>query len=33
MYKLTTERIRQIQKRAIKRLRHHSRSHALRVYL
>jgi len=32
-YKLTKERIRQIEKKAIKRLQHPSRSHALRAYL
>ena len=33
LYKLTKERIRQIEKKAIKRLQHPSRSHALRAYL
>jgi RNA polymerase primary sigma factor len=32
-YKLTKERIRQIEKKAIKRLQHPSRSHVLRAYL
>jgi RNA polymerase primary sigma factor len=32
-YKLTKERIRQIEKKALKRLQHPSRSHALRSYL
>jgi RNA polymerase primary sigma factor len=32
-YKLTKERIRQIEKKAIKRLQHPSRSHSLRAYL
>jgi RNA polymerase primary sigma factor len=32
-YKLTKERIRQIEKKALKRLQHPSRSHALRAYL
>jgi RNA polymerase primary sigma factor len=32
-YKLTKERIRQIEKKAIKRLQHPSRSHLLRAYL
>jgi len=33
MYKLTKERIRQIEKKAIKRLQHPSRSHTLRAYM
>jgi RNA polymerase primary sigma factor len=33
MYKLTKERIRQIEKKALKRLQHPSRSHALRAYM
>jgi RNA polymerase primary sigma factor len=33
MYKLTKERIRQIEKKAIKRLQHPSRSHSLRAYM
>jgi RNA polymerase primary sigma factor len=33
MYKLTKERIRQIEKKAIKRLQHPSRSHLLRAYM
>jgi RNA polymerase primary sigma factor len=32
-YKLTKERIRQIEKKAIKRLQHPSRSHLLRAYM
>ena len=32
-YKLTKERIRQIEKKALKRLQHPSRSHTLRSYL
>ncbi len=33
LYKLTKERIRQIEKKAIKRLQHPSRNQALRAYL
>jgi RNA polymerase primary sigma factor len=33
LYKLTKERIRQIEKKAIKRLQHPSRSHLLRAYM